>query len=595
MKSSLRRRILLTVAPLVALIVAVGVSGLGLLDNLGRTSEEIIRDNYVSLRAMADLADALAAIERTVLSGEAVPADALAQAHASTEVELGNITIAGEGDAARVLAEAVGDLARACRRWPADRAAVADIQSAIRRADASRSAIRSLNEDAMYQADRAARDAAGRPARVLAAAVAGSLLLAALAIWWLQRSILVPIRTVTHAAQAIGSGDWQQVVPVVSHDEIGKLADSFNAMATRLRAYRQSGSDQLSRARLAAQATVDAFPDPVIVLDPTGRVELANPAATRLFGIRAADSGVSPVWLPPEPIRPLIESALKNRRPAVSESLDEAVLLSRADAEHAFLPQARPIAAPDGETLGIAVVLSDVTRFRLLDQLKSDWVATVSHELKTPLTSVQLAVHVLLEEAVGPLEPKQIELLLEARTNAERLHTLIQQLLALAKLEHLSGALSLVPADPGELLRAAADAARTQAEDRQVAVVVEAPLGLPRVCVDTARLSQSLNNLVNNALRHTGAGGRITLTAAAAGDSITLSVADTGVGIPDTDVPHIFDRFYRVAGRDDPQGTGLGLAIVREVAEAHGGRIDCASTLGAGTTMTLTLPAEPPT
>src|SRR5207245_6341327 len=132
----------------------------------------------------------------------------------------------------------------------------------------------------------------------------------------------------------------------------------------------------------------------------------------------------------------------------------------------------RPIRDPDGNTLGAAVVLTDVTRFRLLDQLKTDLVATVSHELKTPLTGVRLAVYVLLEEAVGPLTPKQTELLLDARDNAERLLNLIEQLLALARLQRPGDRETFRPEDPIELLRRAADAVRSRAEDKHVALEV---------------------------------------------------------------------------------------------------------------------------
>ena len=141
------------------------------------------------------------------------------------------------------------------------------------------------------------------------------------------------------------------------------------------------------------------------------------------------------VWQPPEPLRQPLADALRDQRPFLTETFDQAVFFRLDGEEHAFLPQVRPIRDPYGGTLGAAVVLNDVTRFRLLDEIKSDLVATVSHELKTPLTSLRLALHLLLEEAVGPLTPKQTELLLDARDNAERLLRTIEHLLALARLE----------------------------------------------------------------------------------------------------------------------------------------------------------------
>jgi signal transduction histidine kinase len=219
-------------------------------------------------------------------------------------------------------------------------------------------------------------------------------------------------------------------------------------------------------------------------------------------------------------------------------------------------------------------------------------VATVSHELKTPLTSVRLVLHLLLEETVGPLTPKQIELLLDARENAERLLEMIEHLLALARLEEGREHLERVTVTPISLLRAAADMASPRAESGQVELVVDANEDLPLVNVDPNRLGHALNNLLDNALTYTPPGGRIILSAAAEGaDRVRLTVADTGTGIPHEHMGHLFERFFRVPGQSRGQGTGLGLALVREIVTAHGGTVTCASEPGQGTTFQVLLPA----
>ncbi len=608
MTLSLRTRLLLTVAPLVALIAAVGIAGVFLLNNLGRRSEEIIRENYVSLELMTDLAAQLAGAERMVLTAQSGDEWRVAVAHERflfsirrarelCRKELDNLTVPGERAAAADLMLAVDDLEQRGEKLFAmpDTAARREYYE---RPDTGYAAgmtaaidhlmtVRHLNEQAMYDADRKARETAARSAWVLGVSSAVAVLLAVLAIWWLNRTLLGPIRTVTAAATAIGRGDLQQLVPVLTRDEVGQLAEAFNGMAAKLRAYRQTEEYQLNRARQAAQATVDAFPDPVLVIDPGGRVEVANPAAVRLFGTTPGAA----VWTPPDSLRAVLADAAHGQ-PVLTESFDQVVTFQTGGEEHSYLPQARPIAAADGEPLGVAVVLNDITRFRLLDQLKSDWVATVSHELKTPLSGVQLAVHVLLDEVIGPLTPKQTELLLDARDNADRLMKLIHQLLALAKLEDDRRAFELTPADPAALLRAAADAVATRAEDKHLTLTVDVPADLPAVRVDAVRFGQALNNLLDNAVAHTPPGGSVTLAARFADNAVSLTVADTGVGIPPADLPHVFERFFRVSGRDAP-GTGLGLAIVREVVEGHGGRIRCESAEGKGTMFTITLPAAP--
>jgi PAS domain S-box-containing protein len=406
------------------------------------------------------------------------------------------------------------------------------------------------------------------------------------------RAILRPIQAVTQSAVAIGLGNLDQVVPVMSRDELGELAGAFNTMARQLREYRKTSYSRLLRAQRTSQATIDAFPDPVLVVDGEGHVELANPSARRILGVdvKMGDQTAAVPWQPPEAIHSPLAEALKAQRSYLPEGFDRVVVLRVDGHDHFFLPHILPIRDPYGNTLGAAVQLQDVTRFRLLDQVKSDLVATVSHELKTPLTSIRLALHLLLEETLGPLTPKQTELLLDARDNAERLLARVNNLLDLARLERGRVQLNLRPVTPDDLLHSAAEAIRPRAADKGVVITVETPRDLPRVAADAQRLGHALGNLLDNALTNTERGGRISLAAAATDNAVTLSVADTGIGIPQEYLPHVFDRFFRVPDRSQGSGTGLGLAIVREIITAHGGTVSCSSTPGVGTVFRLTLP-----
>jgi len=609
MTLSLRTRLLLTVAPLVALIAAVGGAGVWLLHNLGQRSDEILRENYVSVRAMDRLNEAVERIDSSfqfALAGREEDARAAYVANwpvvrEQLTVERGNVTIFPDE---QVLVAELERLAEAYRtsgdeffdRPSGDegrrddyfgRAEKAGLLHNFREVKRVAAAVHDLNEREMRRASTDAQATARRSVVGFAIGLVVAVTLAGLSVWWLVRTLLGPIRTVTAAATAIGAGDLQQLVPVLTGDEVGKLAEAFNGMAAKLRSYRQTGEYQLDRARRAAQATVDAFTDPVVVIDPSGRVEVANPAAGRLFG--TGPSGTT--WVPPESLRAVILEATASGRAVLAEGFDRAVSFHHGGEDRSYLPQVRPVFAADGEPLGVAVVLHDITRFRLLDQLKSDWVATVSHELKTPLSGVQLAVHVLLDEVIGPLTPKQIELLVEARENAERLRQLIQQLLALAKLEDDRRAFDRKPVDPAALIRSVADAVAARADDKQISLTVGVAPDLPAMSVDTERFSHALGNLLNNAVTYTDPGGTVNVTARRGNDNtVSLVVADTGIGIPQADLPHVFERFFRVSGRDGTAGTGLGLAIVREVVEGHGGSIRCESTEGKGTTFTITLP-----
>ena len=363
-------------------------------------------------------------------------------------------------------------------------------------------------------------------------------------------------------------------------------------MARQLRQYRQTDYARLLRAQRTSQATIDSFPDPVLVVDPDGKVEMANPVAQRLFGFsaKAADQPSVNPWLPPDSLQAPLKEALQSQRPFLPEEFDHAILLQMNGSDHSFLPHILPIRDPWGYTLGAAVMLQDVTRFRLLDQIKSDLVATASHELKTSLTSIRLAHHLLLEEAVGPLNPKQTELLLDARDNTERLLAVVNNLLDLTRLEHGREYLDMHPISPAELLRSATEPIQYRAEDMGITIAVEVPDDLPPLTADSQRLGHALGNLLDNALTYTDRGGRITLSAALANDQIELAVADTGIGIPPEHLPHIFDRFSRIPNQSRGAGTGLGLAIVREIVAAHGGTVTCESQPGKGTTFRIRLP-----
>jgi two-component system, NtrC family, sensor histidine kinase KinB len=217
-------------------------------------------------------------------------------------------------------------------------------------------------------------------------------------------------------------------------------------------------------------------------------------------------------------------------------------------------------------------------------------VATVSHELKTPLTSIRLVLHLLLEETVGPLTPQQLGLVVDARDNAERLLVMINNLLDLARLEQGPSQLRLRPERPACLLQPTLDGFRPRAADQGVELETEVSVDLPPVAVDADRFPHALQNLLDNALTHTPAGGKIAVSAARRGEQVVFSVSDTGCGIPPQYLPFVFERYFRVPGETTPKGSGLGLTIVREIVTAHGGTVACESRPGEGTVFRVALP-----
>jgi PAS domain S-box-containing protein len=625
MRLSLRTRLVLTLLPLLAIIAVLGTAAVLLLHRLGGQIDvmggrigAILHENYDSVIYMERLNEAVERIDSSFQFALAGREEKARAQYAENWVayndrlrdEQNNITIPGEGElVARLtaLTDQYRQQGEAFYARPAgdprrheDYFGHSGLYERFKEIKTVSGEILELNQKNMVEASqdaqqtaRATRQIARQSLLWLGVGLAAVFVLAIVLAWYTVRSMMVPLQAITDSAVAIGTGNLDQVVPVLSRDELGQLAEAFNTMARQLRNYRKTDYARLLRAQRTSQATIDSFPDPVLVIDSEGFVEMANPAAKRLLGVTGKDREhpATTPWQPPELLQqPLIE-ALRNQRGYLPEGFDQVVRLRENGQDLTLLPRVLPIQDPYGGTLGAAVVLLDVTRFRLLDQLKSDLVATVSHELKTPLTSVRLALHLLLEEAVGPLTPKQMELLVDARENAERLLARVDSLLDLARLEQRPDELDIRTQPPEELLRSAADAIRPRAEDKGIEVVVETAPGLPAVAADALRLGHALGNLLDNAVTYTDRGGRITLGAAAAGDQVTLTIADTGCGIPPEYRHRIFDRFFRVPGQSIEGGTGLGLAIAQEIVAAHGGSIVCESRVGAGTTFRLTLPA----
>jgi NtrC-family two-component system sensor histidine kinase KinB len=610
MTLTLRARIFLTLLPLLALLVVVGTAGALLLYHLGGRIDAILRENYNSVIYMERLNEALERIDSSfqfALAGREDQArrqfdDNWPAYRKNLDLQYQNITLPREQELTDRLAALTTQYRKkgdAFYRLPAhdpqreqDYFAAGGLLDLFKEIKAVSGEISRINHDNMVDESKTARQAA---VTSLTWFGVGLVLAAALAIalaWRVDRSILHPVRALTESALGISAGNLHQVVPVVSRDELGQLAEAFNRMAHHLRDYRQSHSAQLLRAQRTSQATIDSFPDPVLVVDADGAVEMANPAAQRLLGVVPRKPGLQAgaPWQPVEALRGPLAEALQGHKNYLPEGFDRAIALGSDGRGGSYLPRILTIHDPYGNSLGAAILLQDVTRFRLLDQFKTDLVATVSHELKTPLTSLRLDLHLVLEEKLGPLTSKQMELLLDARDNAERLLAIVNNLLDLARLQQRQGEVELRPVAPLDLVQGVADAVRPRVEDKGIELVVDVPPDLPEVSADPARLRHALENLLDNAITYTDRGGRITLAAAPADDRVAISVADTGIGIPAEHLCHIFERFFRVPGQSRGTGTGLGLAIAREIVTAHGGSITCESRPGTGTVFRITLP-----
>ena len=423
--------------------------------------------------------------------------------------------------------------------------------------------------------------------RVLLIAIGGSGLLSIFLAWRLAASLLRPIRALTESAVAVGEGDLVRQVPEFSRDELGRLAQTFNQMSAKLRAYRDAMQARVLRTQRTMESTLTSAPDPVFVVDRTGTIEVRNPAAEILSAAPEFAGGLPPALAEP------LEGVLTSGEHYLPTDYGRVITLRVGREDRHYLPRILAIGDHLTEFRGAAVILQDVTKFRLLDDAKTNLVGTVSHELKTPLTSLRMAVYLLLEQRLDGLTPTQRELLETVRDDAERLLRILDNLLDLARLEAGASSLDRQEISVADLVESITTETRTilLAKEQKLAVTVPPDTSPVRLGVDVERLRHVFINLLTNAAKYSPLGATIAISARSEPGFVRFAVRDEGPGIPAESVAHVFDRFYRAPGQTRQTGAGLGLAIAREIVVAHGGSIACETQPGRrGTEFYFLLP-----
>jgi signal transduction histidine kinase len=589
------------ISPILLIFLGVGIYAIFLFSKLGGAIDVILRENYRSVVASQNMKEAAERMDSGLLfalGGQDQRGKELFQQYVpifekNLDVELHTITLPGEGElaarivqlhksyidtAARFFALPMADQSRRVLYFDQLLPTFTDIQETVGH-------VLELNQQNMMDANNEARRQSREASSYMIVTLFAGLLVAAGATFLLARSLIQPIQRLTETAQELGEGRLDQHVPVQSNDEVGKLADTFNKMTARLRAYRQSTTDRILRAQQITDSALRAFPDPIFVFSTDKEIQIQNAAADDF--VRHLGGNV----LLLSPLSTYLEESLKGAADFQPTSFDKAILVNLEGVEKFFLPRVLAMRDDAGNPIGVVMALQDVTRFRVADDVKTDLIATVSHELKTPLTSMQMAVYLMLEEKVGPLNPKQTELLLAARNNSDRLFEMIEDLLDLARFEG-GAALIEKKAISCELLIKEVAARETElivSRGRELKVEVEPHL--PRVEISRVRIDQVFSNFVSNAVKYSPSGSTITLKASREGaKTVRFAVKDEGPGVAKEMRRRIFDKFFRLAESGD-EGAGLGLSIAREIVLAHGGNIGVESEDGKGSEFFFTLPA----
>lgn len=419
----------------------------------------------------------------------------------------------------------------------------------------------------------------------LALVVLGVCIVAAIGSWLVSRRIMRPLAALKAGAERFARGELEPPLPVPASEEIARLAEAMNVMAAQLADRIRAAEQQ----RNEMEAVFSSMIESVLAVDTEFRIISINEAAVTLLDIGREPAKGRPLQeVVPNPVlHDFARSAL------AGEGLVETELALGSSAPRSIKAQGTVLRDGTGRAMGAVIVLHDITRLRRLEAMRQDFVANVSHELKTPITSIKGFVETLLDEPAPGLEDTR-HFLQIIEKQANRLDAIIVDLLSLSRLEQGSstGDFATAPAPVGAIIEAAAELCRYQADRRKIHLRIDCPPDLVAP-VNPPLLEQGLVNLVNNAIKYSEAGQTVHVCARMEAPALLIEVRDAGAGIHAHELERIFERFYRIdkARSRELGGTGLGLSIVKHIAQVHRGTVSVDSAPGQGSTFTLRLPA----
>jgi len=401
----------------------------------------------------------------------------------------------------------------------------------------------------------------------------------------ISRSFADRVNRLTDFFHRVAEGDFRPLEADRAGDALEALAISLNATAARLDRTIQT----LTEERNLSSAILGSMVEGVAVVNASERLLFANRGFAEILGLDVPPQSGSALL---EVVRQteLIEAV---RGVLKGEPRVEAEIVTGTLRQHFFAVTVASVSA--AETSGAVIVLHDITELRKLERIRRDFVANVSHEFKTPLTAIQGFAETLLAGAIDDPQNRIrfLEIILE---HSRRLARLTDDLLKLSKMDADKLELEIRRLSVSQFVESCIETTQRPAAEKDLRISVKLPERLPDIAADRRRLAEVLQNLLDNAMQYTPAGGQIMVSASANGAEMTFTVADTGIGIPQADQPRIFERFYRVdvARSREVGGTGLGLSIAKHLVEAHGGRIWVHSEVGQGSQFRFTVPLFEP-
>lgn len=568
----IKTKLTLGVGLLFLLIILLSLVSAKYLYDLKSDTENVLVDNYRTLEYSRNM----------LLALEEGGGNAVQRFQENLANQENNITEVNEKEVTARLRAAYGQY----QKNPSDESLKSQIRNAIFQ-------LMDMNMKSINQKSKLAEKTANKA--VFWIAVTGTLCVVIAFVLFvnLPSNIANPIRALKESIMQIANKNYSERVHFENNSEFEEVAKSFNSMAQKLEEYDNSNLAKLMIEKRRVESLIDKMHDPVIGLDENMKVIFANEEANQILGLSATQLigfEAKDLALKNDLIRELIKDIDDN---GVDKANLKAMKIFANGKESYFEKDIQHISIiPTGEKhskiIGHVILLRNVTEYKELDSAKTNFIATVSHEFKTPISSIKMSLHLLENEHIGKLNEEQSNLLEGIKDDTNRLLKITGELLNMTQLESGNIQLSILPVDPKEILQYALNATKVQADQKQIKIDIDMPENLSKIQADNEKTAWVITNLISNAIRYSYDNSVINLSVKETSKHVKISVKDTGQGIAPQYKDKIFERYFRVPGTKK-EGTGLGLAISKEFIEAQGGQISVESEFGAGSTFTLIL------
>ncbi|HEY2348143.1 MAG TPA: ATP-binding protein [Puia sp.] len=540
---------------LFGVILLFGVLGTININLLSRDADLILKDNYNSIIYCNDMMKALETVD--------VHKDAIDKFEENLKKQELNITEPGEKDQTEEIRRNFEEL----KADPKDPSNYIEIRQSIIQ-------VLDLNASAIYHKNIVAQETARNAKRWLAIIFTILIMVSFTFIFNLPGIISRPIQSLSDGIKEIANKNYSKRIYLKQKDELGDLAIAFNTMAEKLDLYEHSNLAKMQFEKSRIETIINQMRDGIIGLDAKKNILFLNEVAQKLMGLKESDTIGK--YAP--------DIALKNdlMRKLLQTDADKKDLKIYLDDKEGFFNKDMLDVKNNQEVIGQVIVLRNITIFHELNEAKTNFIATVSHELKTPISSIKMSARLLTDERTGSLAEDQKQLINSIGDDAERLLKITSELINLAQVETGNIQFNLQTTPVKAIVEDALDAVQIQAQQKNISIKTTIAADTPQIYADKEKTTWVMINLLTNAIKYSFESSSIEITAGHKNGHVELLVRDHGRGIDEKYLARVFDRYFKVPGSQERSRTGLGLAISKEFIEAQGGKIWVNSQIGAG-------------